>query len=189
MIRTTSITLLLFVFFTVGTMMGPRLIQNTHADEPQQIGVQERLASLERRVAALEQEVNRLSQANKATQAASAPAATEAAQAKAADGTSQAAAADNITITPINQVRRGQQVTLRGEVERIRDEDEFILRDSTGTIEIYIGWQNKMPVRVGDKVTVLGVADDDALPGTRPDIYARAIVLPDGTTQRMRLDE
>ncbi len=86
----------------------------------------------------------------------------------------------------IADVRRGQTVVLRGEVQRIQDEDEFVLRDESGTIEVYIGWKNDMPLRVGQTVTVHGVADDDAFPGRRPDVYARRLVLPDGETIQLR---
>jgi uncharacterized protein YdeI (BOF family) len=88
----------------------------------------------------------------------------------------------NITITPTSQVRRGQSVAVRGVVDRIRDTDEFVLRDDSGTIRIYIGWRNRMPVASGDRVTVIGVADDDVFPGFRPEIYASRIVLPSGQT-------
>lgn len=79
-------------------------------------------------------------------------------------------------------VRRGQSVHLRGTVERIRDTDEFVLRDDSGSIRVYIGWRNRMPVSTGDVVTVFGVADDDVFPGRRPEIYASRIVMSDGRT-------
>ncbi len=88
----------------------------------------------------------------------------------------------NAAITPIRDVRRGQAVTLEGDVQRLRDSDEFVLRDDTGTIIIYIGWRNRMPVTVGQRVTVIGTADDDVIPGSRPEIYASHIVLADGRT-------
>ena len=93
-------------------------------------------------------------------------------------GTTTAAAGPRIV--EIQSVRRGQTVALRGEVSRIRDSDEFVLRDATGTIQVYIGWRNRMPVSVGDRVTVFGTADDDVFPGRRPEIYADRIVLADG---------
>jgi uncharacterized protein YdeI (BOF family) len=83
-------------------------------------------------------------------------------------------------ITPVAEVRRGQAVALRGEVVRIRDSDEFVLSDETGRIEVYIGWRNRMPVQVGDQVTVFGTADDDVFPGRQPDIYADRLILADG---------
>ena len=83
-------------------------------------------------------------------------------------------------ITPVAEVRRGQSVAIRGEVIRIRDSDEFVLRDDSGRIEVYIGWRNRMPVQVGDQITVFGTADDDVFPGRRPDIYADRIALADG---------
>jgi uncharacterized protein YdeI (BOF family) len=97
-----------------------------------------------------------------------------------------AAIAPQEAITPIDQVRRGQRVTLQGTVHRVTDEDEFILTDGTGQIDIYIGWRNDMPVGEGDKVTVVGMADDDVVPGFRPEIYARTIILPSGDTLDLR---
>jgi uncharacterized protein YdeI (BOF family) len=88
--------------------------------------------------------------------------------------------ADAGPLVAVRDVRRGQSVTLRGEVARIRDTDEFVLRDDTGSIDVYIGWRNRMPVRSGDRVTVIGFADDDVFPGMRPDIYADRLVLADG---------
>lgn len=91
-------------------------------------------------------------------------------------------------VIPIAQVRRGQAVVLRGEVVRLRGDDEFILRDDSGSIEVYIGWRNQMPVSSGQIVTVSGRADDDTLPGFRPDVYARHIILPNGQRVNLRND-
>lgn len=41
--------------------------------------------------------------------------------------------------TSIADIRRGDHVVLDGEVVRFADEDEFILRDETGSIRVYIG--------------------------------------------------
>jgi len=84
------------------------------------------------------------------------------------------------TVTPIKEIHRGQHVLLEGTVDRIRDTDEFVLRDETGRVKIYIGWKNRMPVSKGEAVKVWGVADDDAFPGFRPEIYAYAIGLASG---------
>ena len=81
------------------------------------------------------------------------------------------------TITPIGDVQRGTAVTVQGTVERILDEDEFRLADASGRIDVYIG-PNMVPANVGDEVTVRGIVDDDL----RRDIYAREMVLPDGST-------
>ncbi len=89
---------------------------------------------------------------------------------------------EDAVLTPIREVRRGQFVTLNGEVQRLRDTDEFVLRDDSGAITVYIGWRNRMPVSVGQRITVVGTADDDVVPGFRPEIYASHIVLPDGRT-------
>lgn len=80
------------------------------------------------------------------------------------------------TITPISEAQRGTAVTLEGTVERILDEDEFRLADASGRIDVYIG-PNMVPANVGDRVTVRGIVDD----GLTRDIYAREMVLPDGS--------
>jgi len=82
------------------------------------------------------------------------------------------------TVTPIADAARGTMVTLAGTVDRITDEDEFILRDDSGTIRIYVG-PNWVPAQVGDWVTVTGRVDDDLL--TR-EVYARTLTMPDGST-------
>lgn len=89
-------------------------------------------------------------------------------------------------LTAVSEVRRGQRVMLRGEVQRIRDEDEFILSDGTGRIKVYTGWKNEMHVREGETVTVEGRADDDVLPLMRPEIYASALVLANGDRVNLR---
>ena len=81
------------------------------------------------------------------------------------------------TVTPIGDVQRGTAVTVQGTVERILDEDEFRLADASGSIDVYIG-PNMVPANVGDEVMVRGIVDDDL----RRDIYAREMVLPDGST-------
>ena len=92
--------------------------------------------------------------------------------------TGQSARADSVTamVDPIANLAPGQAVTRLGTVDRITDDDEFLLRDATGAVAVYVG-PNPIPAAVGDRVTVIGVADDD-----RPiEIYATTIVLADGT--------
>lgn len=81
------------------------------------------------------------------------------------------------TITPIDQVQRGTMVTLQGTVDRITDEDEFHLSDSTGWIEVDLG-DDWVMVDEGEAVTVQGFVDDDFGPR---EIYARSITRADGT--------
>jgi uncharacterized protein YdeI (BOF family) len=78
-------------------------------------------------------------------------------------------------IMAIGDIRRGMMATVEGSVNRITDEDEFILADATGNIRVYIG-PNAMPVRAGDAVRVEGFVDDDL----RMEIYADTITLADG---------
>ncbi len=81
------------------------------------------------------------------------------------------------TITPIAEVQRGTSVTVSGTVDRILDEDEFRLSDDSGRIDVYIG-PSIVPADVGDRVTLRGIVDD----GLSREIYAREMVLPDGST-------
>lgn len=81
-------------------------------------------------------------------------------------------------ITPVADAQRGTMVTVAGTVERITDEDEFRLTDSSGSIRIYVG-PNWVPAEVGESVTVNGFVDDDLL-GPR-EIYARSLTRADGT--------
>lgn len=84
-------------------------------------------------------------------------------------------------ITPIEKLERGMSVSVRGEITRMLDEDEFRIQDSTGSVRIYIGWKNHVTIPVGETVTIRGVVDDDLESGFRPEIYADQIVRQDGT--------
>jgi uncharacterized protein YdeI (BOF family) len=79
-------------------------------------------------------------------------------------------------VMAIGDLRRGMMVTVEGSVERITDEDEFILADTTGSIRVYIG-PNPMPLHAGDSARVEGFVDDDL----RMEIYADRITMADGT--------
>ena len=70
----------------------------------------------------------------------------------------------------------GQEVTLRGVVLRIMDEDEFILSDASGQIPVYVG-PNMVPAAQGETITVSGRVDDDF----PREIYATLIIRADGT--------
>lgn len=81
-------------------------------------------------------------------------------------------------ITPIADAQLGTMVTVQGTVERITDEDEFRLADSSGDIRIYVG-PNWVPAEVGETVTVNGFVEDDLI--TPREIYARSLTRADGT--------
>ncbi len=89
-------------------------------------------------------------------------------------------------VTKIENLERGASVTLQGEVVRILDEDEFRLRDDTGSVQIYIGWQNRVMVDVGESVTVSGFVDNDLIDVFRPEVYAREIIREDGSTVELQ---
>ena len=77
--------------------------------------------------------------------------------------------------TDIASIERGAVVTLSGTVDRIADEDEFVLRDASGTVLIYVG-PTRVPVELGEVVTVQGTVDDDVT----PEVYATQITRADG---------
>lgn len=89
------------------------------------------------------------------------------------------------SVTLIEDIQRGTVVTLRGTVDRILDSDEFVLRDGSGTIEVYIGWQNALPVKTGEFVTVKGTVDD----GLLIELYASEIIQADGHVSKLRQSE
>lgn len=66
-------------------------------------------------------------------------------------------------------------VTVSGIVDRVTDEDTFILRDHTGRIPVYLG-PNRVPVVAGTAVTVSGFLDDD----WPREIYADGLTTGDG---------
>jgi uncharacterized protein YdeI (BOF family) len=80
----------------------------------------------------------------------------------------------------ISSVKPGQRVHLQGTVARIADSDEFILKDDSGQIQIYIGYRNTLPSKVGDRVTIIGIADEQLLKGTLPEVYAMRLITSDG---------
>ncbi|WP_296639555.1 hypothetical protein [Roseinatronobacter sp.] len=79
------------------------------------------------------------------------------------------------TVIPIADAKRGMMVTVAGTVERITDEDEFILTDTSDSIRVYVG-PNWVPANVGDAVTVHGFIDNDLL----RELYARTLTMPNG---------
>jgi uncharacterized protein YdeI (BOF family) len=79
-------------------------------------------------------------------------------------------------VTSVAELRRDSFATVAGTVDRITDEDEFVLADATGHVRVYVG-PTVVPVRPGEAVTVTGMVDD----GLRLEIYAREIVRADGT--------
>ena len=84
---------------------------------------------------------------------------------------------------PISKAPRGQPVTLSGKVMRITDADTFRLKDETGVVSVYVG-PNRLPVQVGETVTVLGALEE----GFPPEVVARAIRREDGSEVALRHD-
>jgi uncharacterized protein YdeI (BOF family) len=84
-------------------------------------------------------------------------------------------------ITAIDDVKRGSIVTVKGTVNRILDTDEFRLIDGTGSVRVYVGWQNFVSVKQGETVEVTGFVDRSL----RLEIYAQEIVHADGRVTRL----
>lgn len=80
-------------------------------------------------------------------------------------------------VTAVDDLRPGAAVMVKGTVERITDEDEFVLADASGRVLVYIG-PNAMPVREGERIVVSGRVDDDG----PLEIYAAEITLDGGRT-------
>jgi uncharacterized protein YdeI (BOF family) len=66
-------------------------------------------------------------------------------------------------------------VTIAGTVDRITDEDEFYLRDNTGSIKVWTG-NSFFTVEPGETVQVSGFVDDDLF----IEVYATEIVRESG---------
>lgn len=98
-----------------------------------------------------------------------------------ADTPPPGAAAPAGDVTDIADARPGASVRLQGTVTRILDEDEFRIEDETGSIRVYIGWRNRIPVAAGERVRVRGIVDDDLVGSIRPEVYANEIIRADGT--------
>ena len=92
---------------------------------------------------------------------------------------------DEQVITKISELTSYSEATIQGKVVRIFDEDEFRIKDESGKIKVYTGWQNNVRVKNGDKVTVKGYLD----PGLIREFYASEITLADGKTIQLKQDE
>jgi len=97
-----------------------------------------------------------------------------------------AASAAAEQFTPIGDIQRGMSVTLKGEVTRITDEDEFRMRDDTGSVLVYIGWRNRVMVKTGETVIVRGFVDDDLQDFFRPEVYAQDIERENGAIIKLK---
>lgn len=92
------------------------------------------------------------------------------------------ASAEAEEITPIAEAVRGTVVVLSGTVDRLKDEDELVLADETGRIDIYTGGPY-FGVSPGDRIVVRGWVDDDLL---GREVYAQEIVTATGDVHRLR---
>lgn len=80
-------------------------------------------------------------------------------------------------VTPIAELQKGTMATVQGTIDRILDEDEFQISDTSGSVRVYVG-PNWVPAEVGEAVTVNGFVDNDLGP---LEIYARSLIRADGS--------
>ncbi len=85
----------------------------------------------------------------------------------------------NTASTPIAiaDLQYGTTATIAGVVDRITDEDEFRIRDDSGSVLVYIG-PGIVPFDTGERVTVSGIVDRDF---GRLEVYAREATRADGS--------
>ncbi|MGF1447504.1 MAG: hypothetical protein ACFBRM_15075 [Pikeienuella sp.] len=83
-----------------------------------------------------------------------------------------AAASDRFPAVTIDGLVPGAAVSVSGTVHLVSDDDEFLLQDATGIVEVYLE-HGGVTVRAGDAVTVRGVVDDDA----PLEIYAQEVLV------------
>lgn len=88
----------------------------------------------------------------------------------------QASPANPGLTTDIANLRNNTFVTLTGEVTRVSEEDEFILTDPTGSVQIFTG-ESFFTVTQGEIVTVTGLVDRSII----LEVYAKEIQHQDGT--------
>ncbi len=84
-------------------------------------------------------------------------------------------------ISSIAGLVRNTLVTIEGTVTHASEEDEFIIQDSTGSVQVYTG-RTFFTVNVGDVVSVNGLVDEAA----ELEIYADEITFEDGTVVKVR---
>lgn len=86
-----------------------------------------------------------------------------------------APAPSGVDLTAIDALQRNTFVAVAGEVVRFTDEDEFILRDEAGDVQVWTGG-DMFPVQPGELITVRGYVDDDLI----MELYAQEIIRSDG---------
>ena len=86
---------------------------------------------------------------------------------------------------PISDLEPGMSASIKGEVTRILDEDEFRIQDETGSIKVYIGWKNRVSFPTGETLTVSGFVDDGLKSYFRPEFYAFEIIRADGSVIKL----
>ena len=94
-------------------------------------------------------------------------------------------------VMSIGELKPDMSATIEGKVVRVLDEDEFLLKDETGSIEVYIGWKNKISFQSGEKLTVQGVVDDDDDDDdshSELEFYAAVITREDGSVIELQRD-
>jgi uncharacterized protein YdeI (BOF family) len=78
-------------------------------------------------------------------------------------------------VDEIGSLQRNARVVIEGVVTRATEEDEFVLEDSTGSIQVYTG-TTFFVANVGETVRVVGFVDESVF----LEVYAQEVIHSDG---------
>jgi hypothetical protein len=100
-------------------------------------------------------------------------------------GAASVAAQNASNLGPVQSIASltsGEHAVISVTIVRFLDEDELLVSDATGRAEVYLEpWREARGIlQAGQRITIFGWVDDDRF-RLRHEIYAKTIVLEDGT--------
>ena len=78
-------------------------------------------------------------------------------------------------VDEIASLQRNSRVVIEGVVIRVNEEDEFVIEDSTGSVQVFTG-NTFFVADVGETVRVVGFVDESLL----LEVYAQEVIHSDG---------
>lgn len=84
------------------------------------------------------------------------------------------------TVTEIGSLQRNTRVVIEGVVARASEEDEFVLQDATGSVQVYTG-TSFFVAEPGEKVRVSGFVDESLV----LEVYAQEVFHSDGRVTKI----
>jgi hypothetical protein len=88
-------------------------------------------------------------------------------------------------ISEISSLKNYTEAYIQGEVIRLLDDDEVLLKDNTATIRVYTGWKNPNALSLGEKVIIKGALD----PGIIKEFYASKIIRSNGDVVHLNTND